>query len=205
MPRPDIVFADEPTGALDSCTGMEILSFMRSAVDNSGQTIVMVTHDPHAASYADNILFLADGKIMDEIANPTSDLVSERDRKVDLQHLRCLDQRDQRTARHERSHRCHRHCQHIDAVDLRASSRARPERIVGMKDRSVQRMVRLESVLISVLGTVVGAALAVFTSWALIRSVSRLVDDLDLEMSWAVGRVRLSTVIRAQRGIRTSA
>ncbi len=52
VPRPDIVFADEPTGALDSSTGIEILTFMRRAVDESGQTIVMVTHDPHAASYA---------------------------------------------------------------------------------------------------------------------------------------------------------
>jgi len=59
VPRPDIIFADEPTGALDSRTGIEILTFMRSAVDQSGQTIVMVTHDPHAASYADNVLFLA--------------------------------------------------------------------------------------------------------------------------------------------------
>ena len=71
VPRPDIVFADEPTGALDSRTGIEILTFMRRAVDESGQTIVMVTHDPHAASYADNVLFLADGQIIDEM--PESD------------------------------------------------------------------------------------------------------------------------------------
>jgi putative ABC transport system ATP-binding protein len=78
VPRPDIIFADEPTGALDSRTGMEILSFMRAAVDGSGQTIVMVTHDPHAASYADNVLFLADGQIIDEMPNPTTDRVLDR-------------------------------------------------------------------------------------------------------------------------------
>jgi putative ABC transport system ATP-binding protein len=78
VPRPEIVFADEPTGALDSRTGIEILTFMRRAVDDSGQTIVMVTHDPHAASYADNVLFLADGQIIDEMPNPTTDLVLDR-------------------------------------------------------------------------------------------------------------------------------
>jgi putative ABC transport system ATP-binding protein len=78
VPRPDIVFADEPTGALDSRTGTEILSFMRAAVDDSGQTIVMVTHDPHAASYADNVLFLADGQIIDEMPDPTTDRVLDR-------------------------------------------------------------------------------------------------------------------------------
>jgi len=78
VPRPDIVFADEPTGALDSRTGMEILSFMRQAVDDAGQTIVMVTHDPHAASYANNVLFLADGQIIDEMPNPTAERVLDR-------------------------------------------------------------------------------------------------------------------------------
>jgi putative ABC transport system ATP-binding protein len=78
VPRPDIVFADEPTGALDSRTGIEILTFMRSAVDTSGATIVMVTHDPHAASYADNVLFLADGQIIDEMPEPTADRVLDR-------------------------------------------------------------------------------------------------------------------------------
>ena len=78
VPRPDIVFADEPTGALDSRTGIEILSFMRRAVDETGQTIVMVTHDPHAASYADNVLFLADGQIIDEMPDPTTDRVLDR-------------------------------------------------------------------------------------------------------------------------------
>ena len=78
VPRPDIVFADEPTGALDSRTGMEILNFMQRAVDETGQTIVMVTHDPHAASYSNNVLFLADGKIIDEMPNPTTDRVLDR-------------------------------------------------------------------------------------------------------------------------------
>jgi putative ABC transport system ATP-binding protein len=78
VPRPEIIFADEPTGALDSRTGIEILSFMRRAVDDAGQTIVMVTHDPHAASYADNVLFLADGQIIDEMASPTADRVLDR-------------------------------------------------------------------------------------------------------------------------------
>jgi putative ABC transport system ATP-binding protein len=78
VPKPEIVFADEPTGALDSRTGMEILSFMRRAVDDTSQTIVMVTHDPHAASYADNVLFLADGQIIDEMPEPTTDRVLDR-------------------------------------------------------------------------------------------------------------------------------
>jgi putative ABC transport system ATP-binding protein len=78
VPKPDIVFADEPTGALDSRTGMEILQFMRNAVDESGQTIVMVTHDPHAASYANSVLFLADGQIIDEMQSPTTERVLDR-------------------------------------------------------------------------------------------------------------------------------
>ncbi len=78
VPKPDIVFADEPTGALDSSTGTEILTFMRQAVDETGQTIVMVTHDPHAASYADDVLFLVDGEIVDSMADPTTDRVLDR-------------------------------------------------------------------------------------------------------------------------------
>jgi putative ABC transport system ATP-binding protein len=78
VPRPDIVFADEPTGALDSRTGIEILTFMRNAVEEVGQTIVMVTHDPHAASYADSVLFLADGRIIDEMPDPTAERVLDR-------------------------------------------------------------------------------------------------------------------------------
>jgi putative ABC transport system ATP-binding protein len=82
--RPQIVFADEPTGALDSRTGVEILSFMRRMVDEAGQTIVMVTHDPHAASYADNVLFLTDGRITDEMANPTAERVLDRMKKFEV-------------------------------------------------------------------------------------------------------------------------
>ena len=74
---PDVIFADEPTGNLDSQTGAEILSFMRRAVSEFGQTIVMVTHDPVAAAYADRVLFLADGQIVSELREPTTDLILE--------------------------------------------------------------------------------------------------------------------------------
>jgi putative ABC transport system ATP-binding protein len=80
--RPHIIFADEPTGNLDSRTGAEILTFMRQAVREFGQTIVMVTHDPVAASYADRAVFLADGRIVDEIDKPTSDSVFDRMRTL---------------------------------------------------------------------------------------------------------------------------
>ncbi len=73
--KPDVIFADEPTGNLDSTTGAEILDFMRRAVNEFGQTIVMVTHDPTAASYADRVLFLADGKIVNELRKPSRDLI----------------------------------------------------------------------------------------------------------------------------------
>jgi len=73
--RPEIIFADEPTGNVDSTTGSEILSFMRSAVDEFGQTIVMVTHDPVAASFANRVIFLVDGKIVDELLDPTPETV----------------------------------------------------------------------------------------------------------------------------------
>ncbi len=76
--RPQVIFADEPTGNLDSTTGSEILDFMAAAVADMGQTIVMVTHDPVAAAYADDVLFLADGRIVDRIAGPTADVVIER-------------------------------------------------------------------------------------------------------------------------------
>jgi putative ABC transport system ATP-binding protein len=71
--RPEIVFADEPTGALDSRSGTELLSFLRSAVDELAQTVVMVTHDPTAAAYADRVLFLADGHIVDEMHSPSAE------------------------------------------------------------------------------------------------------------------------------------
>ncbi|HZM42201.1 MAG TPA: ABC transporter ATP-binding protein [Acidimicrobiales bacterium] len=76
--RPDIVFADEPTGNLDSRTGAEILGFLRRAVDDLGQTVVMVTHEPTAAAYADEVVFLADGRIVDGLAAPTATTVLDR-------------------------------------------------------------------------------------------------------------------------------
>ena len=80
--RPKIIFADEPTGNLDSVTGNEILSFMRRAVDEFGQTIVMVTHDPNAASYADRVIFLVDGKVVDEIISPDPDLILDHMKRL---------------------------------------------------------------------------------------------------------------------------
>lgn len=76
--RPEIIFADEPTGNLDSKSGSEILTFMRRAVDDYGQTIVMVTHDPVAAGHADRVVFLADGRIVDEMLEPTAEAVLDR-------------------------------------------------------------------------------------------------------------------------------
>ena len=76
--RPEIIFADEPTGNLDSRAGMEILGFMRRAVNDLGQTIVMVTHDPNAAAYADRVIFLSDGRIVDEMREPTAQRVLDR-------------------------------------------------------------------------------------------------------------------------------
>jgi putative ABC transport system ATP-binding protein len=73
--RPEIIFADEPTGNLDSRSGAEILEFMQRAVRELGQTIVMVTHDPSAASHADRLVFLADGRIVDEIEHPTAEAI----------------------------------------------------------------------------------------------------------------------------------
>ncbi len=76
--RPDIVFADEPTGNLDSRTGAEVLEFLRRAVREMGQTVVMVTHDPVAASYADRVVFLADGHVVGELLDPTAERVLDR-------------------------------------------------------------------------------------------------------------------------------
>jgi putative ABC transport system ATP-binding protein len=76
--KPKIVFADEPTGNLDSKSGLEILTFMRKAVDELHQTIVMVTHDPNAASYADRVVFLDDGHIVDEMTDPTAERILDR-------------------------------------------------------------------------------------------------------------------------------
>ncbi len=78
LSRPEIIFADEPTGNLDSRSGAEILTFMRKAVDDLGQTIVMVTHDPIAAGYADRVVFLADGAIVDELDDPNADSIIDK-------------------------------------------------------------------------------------------------------------------------------
>ncbi|MEX2504368.1 MAG: ABC transporter ATP-binding protein [Egicoccus sp.] len=76
--RPDVIFADEPTGNLDSRSGAEVLGFLRRAVDDFGQTVVMVTHDPIAAGYADEVLFLADGRLVDRLADPDAEKVLDR-------------------------------------------------------------------------------------------------------------------------------
>jgi putative ABC transport system ATP-binding protein len=80
--RPHVIFADEPTGNLDSRASAEILTFMRQAVDDLAQTIVMVTHDPIAAGYSDRAVFLADGRIVDEIGGPTADSVLDRMKRL---------------------------------------------------------------------------------------------------------------------------
>jgi len=81
--RPEIIFADEPTGNLDSSAGAEVLSFLRRAVDDFDQTVVMVTHDPGAASYADTVVFLRDGRLVDSIQDPTTELVFDRIRALE--------------------------------------------------------------------------------------------------------------------------
>ena len=81
--KPDIIFADEPTGNLDSRSGAEVLGFLRNSVRELGQTVVMVTHDPVAAAYADRVVFLADGRIVDELLDPTADSVLDRMKRFD--------------------------------------------------------------------------------------------------------------------------
>ncbi|WP_181788790.1 ABC transporter ATP-binding protein [Streptomyces phytophilus] len=81
--RPELIFADEPTGNLDSRSGLEVLGFLREAVDQLAQTVVMVTHDPGAAAHSDLVLFLADGRIVDEMPRPTADAVLERMKRFD--------------------------------------------------------------------------------------------------------------------------
>ena len=83
VPKPEVVFADEPTGNLDSRSGTEVLRFLQSSVRELGQTIILVTHDPNAASYADRVIFLADGRIVDEMAEPTADRVLQRMKPLD--------------------------------------------------------------------------------------------------------------------------
>jgi putative ABC transport system ATP-binding protein len=81
--RPEIMFGDEPTGNLDSRSGAEVLGFLRNSVRELGQTVVMVTHDPVAASYADRVIFLADGRVVDEMLKPTADGVLDRMKDFD--------------------------------------------------------------------------------------------------------------------------
>jgi putative ABC transport system ATP-binding protein len=80
--RPDIIFADEPTGNLDSSASAEILQFMKRAVGDFGQTIVMVTHDPMAASHSNRVVFLVDGRIVDEMQEPTADAILDKMRQL---------------------------------------------------------------------------------------------------------------------------
>jgi putative ABC transport system ATP-binding protein len=86
--KPQIVFGDEPTGNLDSRAGAEIMGFLRQSVDEHGQTIVLVTHDPSSASYADRVLFLADGLVVDEMHEPTAERVLERMARFDASNRR---------------------------------------------------------------------------------------------------------------------
>ncbi len=81
--RPEIIFGDEPSGNLDSKSGAELLGFLRTAVDDFGQSIVMVTHDPVAAAYADRVVFLGDGRVVSEMANPTTDSVFDRIKELE--------------------------------------------------------------------------------------------------------------------------
>jgi putative ABC transport system ATP-binding protein len=81
--RPDIIFGDEPTGNLDSRASGEVLGILRNSVTQLGQTVVIVTHDPRAASYADRVIFLADGRIVDEMANPTADGVLDHMKRLE--------------------------------------------------------------------------------------------------------------------------
>ena len=81
--KPDIVFADEPTGALDRRSGTELLGLLRGAVDDLGQTVVMVTHDPTAACYADRVVFLADGRIVDELYAPSAEAVLDHMKQME--------------------------------------------------------------------------------------------------------------------------
>ncbi|MGW4750400.1 ABC transporter ATP-binding protein [Streptomyces sp. NPDC004290] len=81
--KPEIIFGDEPTGNLDSRSGAEVLGFLRNSVREMGQTVVMVTHDPVAAAYADRVIFLADGRIVDELHEPTAETVLDRMKRFD--------------------------------------------------------------------------------------------------------------------------
>jgi len=88
--KPTIIFADEPTGNLDSKSGAEVLGFLRRCVDEFGQTIVMVTHEPTAAAYADRVVFLMDGRVVDELRGPTPDSVLDRMKSLDARRSSAL-------------------------------------------------------------------------------------------------------------------
>ncbi len=81
--QPEVIFADEPTGNLDSRSGAEILGFLQRSVREHGQTIVLVTHDPGAASHADRVIFLADGQVVDELARPTAEAILDRIKRLE--------------------------------------------------------------------------------------------------------------------------
>ncbi|MGW2047169.1 ABC transporter ATP-binding protein [Streptomyces sp. NPDC001858] len=83
--RPDVVFADEPTGNLDSRAGGEVLGLLADTVRRTGRTVVMVTHDPVAAAHADEVVFLADGRLVDRMASPTADRVLDRLKAFEVQ------------------------------------------------------------------------------------------------------------------------
>ena len=80
--RPELIFADEPTGNLDSNSSTEVLEFLRRSVTEFGQSIVMVTHDARGAAYADRVVFLADGRLVDELEDPTPDAILEKMKKL---------------------------------------------------------------------------------------------------------------------------
>ena len=86
--RPSIVFADEPTGNLDSRSGAEVLTLLRRSVDEFGQTVVMVTHDPVAAAFTDRVVFLADGRVVDELRDPARDRVLDKMARIDFRQPR---------------------------------------------------------------------------------------------------------------------
>ncbi|HEV7898021.1 MAG TPA: ABC transporter ATP-binding protein, partial [Planosporangium sp.] len=81
--RPEVIFADEPTGNLDSRSGAEVLGFLRNSVHDFNQTVVMVTHDAGAASYADRVIFLADGRVVDELRDPNAEAVLDTMKSLD--------------------------------------------------------------------------------------------------------------------------
>ncbi|MEU1132065.1 ABC transporter ATP-binding protein [Streptomyces sp. NPDC005900] len=105
--KPELIFADEPTGNLDSRAGLEVLGFLREAVDQLGQTVVMVTHDPGAAAHSDLVLFLGDGRIVDDMERPTADAVLERMKRFDTLHAKAPDTPGGRRSRaaHDRAAR----------------------------------------------------------------------------------------------------